>query len=189
MYIDSWKMIQIITYLLQKEGTMNYVKLLKLIYFADKFHLKEYWDLITWDTYYAMKMWPVASSVYDIIKVPEKFNYNSKKLPFKLKEWSYNLVIVKKIQDFDHLSQIEKESLDLIYERFWNISQRDLINLTHKYNEWKKFENNVNWWWRAEMNIFDFFEDSEWQDPIFNIPKDRVEITKDLYSEKLEYEI
>lgn len=182
-------MIQIITYLLQKEGTMNYVKLLKLIYFADKYHLKEYWDLITWDTYYAMKMWPVASSVYDIIKIPEKFNYDSKKLPFKLVESTYNLTIVKKIEDFDYLSQIEKESLDLIYDNFWQISKKKLIELTHEYKERKKFENNVNWWWRAEMNIFDFFEDSEWQDPIFDIPRDIVENTKDLYCEKLEYGI
>ena len=87
------KIIQVISYLLQKEKKMNYTKLIKLVFFADKLHLKTYWNIITWDNYRALKMWPVASLTLDIIKIPEDYSLDDQ-LPFK-KDW-YNLVETKK---------------------------------------------------------------------------------------------
>jgi uncharacterized phage-associated protein len=48
------KIVQVIAYLLQKEGQMDYLKIIKLIFFADKLHIKKYGRLITDDSYYAM---------------------------------------------------------------------------------------------------------------------------------------
>jgi hypothetical protein len=42
---------------------------------------------------------------------------------------------------------------------------------------------------RAQMDIKDFFQDSENQDPIFNIPKEEVDLAKDLYLEREQYSI
>ena len=180
------KIVLVIAYLLQKEGKMNYLKIIKLIFFADKLHIKKYWRLITDDSYYAMDKWPVASLTLNIIKEPEQLA-EWLELPFTNE--GYDLRVTKPISDFDRLSEVEKETLDLIYARFNQYDQRHLVGLTHNYIEWQNLKQEVDVMSRAQMDIKDFFQDSENQDPIFNIPKEEVDLAKDLYLEREQYAI
>lgn len=174
------KIIQVISYLLQKEKKMNYTKLIKLVFFADKLHLKTYWNIITWDNYRALKMGPVASLTLDIIRIPEDYSLDNQ-LPFK-KDW-YDLVETKKITDFDYLSETEKNTLDKIYDTFGKYSWNKLVDMTHKCIEWKSC-NICDW-----MNYESFFENSKWQNSIFDIDDEKVALAKDLFLERFEYEI
>lgn len=56
--------IEAIYYILSKLGKMDKLKLLKLVYLADKYHLIYYGRTITNDDYYAMKHGPIASNPY-----------------------------------------------------------------------------------------------------------------------------
>ena len=61
---------QALNYLASKSGgTLNKLKALKLIYFADRFHLRKYGRPVTGDEYLAMTYGPVASSVKDIAEM------------------------------------------------------------------------------------------------------------------------
>lgn len=44
-------------------------EVLKMLYFADKFHLEEYGFLALGDKYYAMEFGPVAECTYDLLKI------------------------------------------------------------------------------------------------------------------------
>lgn len=188
MYVDIEKITQVISYLLQhtSEKTMNYTKVLKLVFFADKLHLRLYGNLITNDTYCAMKYWPVASHTYDIIKNPEDIDFQWKKIPFS-KINNYDIKLDSNIDEFDMLSETEKKILDLILKTFWNENWKDLVEDTHKYKEWADVYNEQNQ--RAKMDITKFFENSVWQNEIFNDSDENLEIVKNLYLERASYAI
>lgn len=61
--------IQPVLYILNKSGkALDPHKIAKILYFADKLHLKKYARTITEDTYIKMNYGPVPSTIYDIIK-------------------------------------------------------------------------------------------------------------------------
>ena len=55
-------------------GRMPYLKLMKLMYFADRQMLVQHGTLITYDKWVAMKLGPVLSSTYDLIRNAEETN-------------------------------------------------------------------------------------------------------------------
>ena len=57
---------QIAAYLIIKEGgSINYLKLTKLLYFVDRTYLLKYGSLLTGDTYAALPIGPVLSQTLD----------------------------------------------------------------------------------------------------------------------------
>ncbi|GAI80268.1 unnamed protein product, partial [marine sediment metagenome] len=71
---DFRKTIQALHYLAKRlGGQVNFMKLLKLIYFADRYHLRKYASLITQDDYMAMKLGPVGSTTKNILKRDDVF--------------------------------------------------------------------------------------------------------------------
>jgi len=64
---DCRKTTQALNYFAIKAGgTINRMKAIKLVYLADRYHLRKYCRLITNDIYFAMDNGPVASGVKDI---------------------------------------------------------------------------------------------------------------------------
>ena len=187
MFVDIEKIIQVICYFLQKfpQKQLDYTKILKLVFFADKYHLREYWDMITNDKYYAMKLWPVASLTYDILKNPEDLDLEWIDLPFE--KDNFLIILKKEISDFDFLSETEKDTLDKIYKTFWNKDWKTLADDTHNYSERAEKYNPERW--RVDMDTIDFFNNSVNQDKIFDESPENLEITKSLYVEKLNYAI
>ena len=65
---DIKKAVQIINHLLKRNnGALNYTKLLKLLYVADKQALSQYDMTITGDTYVSMDHGPVLSEIYNLV--------------------------------------------------------------------------------------------------------------------------
>ncbi|MGD0679946.1 MAG: Panacea domain-containing protein, partial [Polyangiaceae bacterium] len=56
-------------WLLQEHGTLDHIKLLKLVVLADVEHLKRYGRPIVGGEYFAMEHGPVASQLYDELKL------------------------------------------------------------------------------------------------------------------------
>src|SRR5690554_5647220 len=69
---DLKKATQALNWLAVKSGgRINKLKALKLIYLADRYHLRKYGRLITNDSYFAMDYGPVPSGVKDLAEVSE----------------------------------------------------------------------------------------------------------------------
>ena len=72
---DIVKMTQILRYMLSFDdnGKMNRTKLIKLLWAADRYHMRHYGRLVSDSNYVAMKFGPVSSLALDIAQVKNDF--------------------------------------------------------------------------------------------------------------------
>jgi len=149
-------------YALKQGGSINKMKALKLIYLADRYHLRKYGRLITNDTYFAMEYGPVPSAVKDIVersfilgeiesKYSQKYIAQVDKRHFRSKGSVENKVF----------SQSDIEALDIVWKRYGSYDQFELAKLTHKYPEWKKHKRALDTSPRIQMALEDLFENLE----------------------------
>jgi uncharacterized phage-associated protein len=185
--LKKWVQVMNLFAHLEKKHTnksIDKLKMLKLVWVADRLHLRKYWKPIVWDTYFAMEMWPVASGITYIFDL-DKEAINEENIVYikrYLKKFSYKLIAEKEV-DYSLLSDSNVEIIEKAYLEFWNNNSSKLINITHKYPEWKKHEQDVNNWKIVPMSYLDFFENTPAQDQIFDMNVDDLEITKEIFIE------
>jgi len=153
------KILQALYYLQSRtptsnEDRFNKAYLLKMIFFADRYHLRHFGFLATEDKYCAMKNGPVASVTFDILKK------NWDEYSSDVEEISEHDVCIKEQSD-DYLSESFKESLDFALNEFKNYSWSVLSDISHCYPEWKKHEKELLSRKSVDMSDLDFFEDIE----------------------------
>jgi uncharacterized phage-associated protein len=117
-----------------EEGRMPYLRLLKLMYIADREMLAATASPITGDRGHAMKYGPVLSHVYALIKGSGP----------RFDDWDHHIstqgYAVKLVDDPGRgkLSRGEIEKLIEVSERYRSKDQWELSDLTHVFPEWKK---------------------------------------------------
>jgi uncharacterized phage-associated protein len=134
------KAAQAAAYLLKKHGDrLNYMKLIKLLYLADRKALLEYGQPITGSRMVSMPKGPVLSAVLDLINWGRKRNEPSQWLEFISEPIGYDVTIANGItlEDLDLLSGDERHILDEIDEEFGLIDKWSLVDLTHRLPEWR----------------------------------------------------
>lgn len=119
---------------------MNYTKLIKLLYIADKESFRKWNTPITCDNYVSMKNGPVLSKTYNFIKNESLSARDQKKWNVYFQNDGRNITQVKETAD-DELSQSEIDILDEIDTKFKNHSYSDMIEYTHD----KKHFPEVKW--------------------------------------------
>lgn len=160
---DFRKATQAIGYLARREGgQIGKLKLIKLAYLADRFHLRRYGRPIFNDAYLAMQYGPVGSSVKDIIELSPTFlgseerDYAGRFIEKGTKD---NTVRSRDAEDMDVFSDSEEEALRFAYDQFGRLSAADLVKVTHRYPEWQRhaavLDQGTS---RVSMSYQDFFE-------------------------------
>jgi len=130
------KTMQAIATLLRFHGTkeMGYLRLLKLLYIADRESLKETGRPITGDHIVAMEHGPVLSGVLDLIKGEHR----------AWKAWSEHFkkngyrIEVTNDPGIGKLSKYELGKLREITEQYADKNEWDMVEIVHKFEEWKK---------------------------------------------------
>lgn len=132
---DFAKTLQAAAVLLDTDnGQMGYMRLLKLLYIADRELLAETGRPLTGDRVLAMKQGPVLSRVFDLIKGQTA----------QADEWSDYLhteaykVLLKKKPGRGKLSKREVQKLHTLSERYRQLEDFDLSELTHQFAEWQE---------------------------------------------------
>jgi uncharacterized phage-associated protein len=177
------KITQVINFFAILSGSkINKLKLIKLIYFTDKYHLRKYGRTVINSEYWAMDYGPVAEAAKDIIDgstfLPSKESEYRK--TYIMKEG--NFISSLKPVDDDYLSESEIEAVNFVWQAYGRLSPAKLVNETHKYPEWKKFEDRLNSGsTREKMSIRDFFSDSD--DELSRATADYVDESYSLYEE------
>lgn len=122
---------------------MGRMRLLKLLYLANRKSLKETGDPIVDDDAYAMKFGPVLSETYNLIR---RENRNLTRQA----EWDRHFqkvdgILLKMIDDpgTDHLSDYDVKTLTSIAQQFRDAEDEDLSELTHTFEEWLKHWDNT----------------------------------------------
>ena len=174
-----------------KGGAINKMKAIKLIYLADRLHLRKYGRPIVGDMYFAMKLGPVGSRVKRSAELEEglpeeAFDYAKKYIrPSEDKK----TVISVKAPDKDVFSETDLECLKNVYEVFADRDQFELAKLTHTYPEWSKHERVLKQGKKSvPMEYGDFFSTAGKQDGIFNQDAHILGLSKDQFEELREVE-
>ncbi len=134
--LDFKKTIQAATLLAQRElgGIISRMRLLKLLYIADREALKEIGRTISGDRHAALRKGPILSEFYDIIKGE---TVRSKVFEKSFKSVGYKLNLIKSA-GVGHLNRYEIRKLQEISERYAGQDDEDLSEITHAFSEWKK---------------------------------------------------
>ncbi len=185
------KSIQVLNFFARKEGgSINKMKAIKLIWLADRAHLRKYGRPITNDRYYAMQYGPVPSNTKDLCECDNIFlGEAEKKERDKYINPHHNNIKYDSLNEVndDFFSETDLEILDEIYEVFGKYEHYYLAdNISHIFPEWKKHENEIIKCGesRVEMDYEDFFENPAEGDGYFNkIDPELLEIAKSIYKE------
>jgi len=180
---DYKKITQIINYLVRKDASsssMPELKVIKLVWAADRYHLRKYARTVSGDQYYAMINGPVGSMTKDIAEFSDNSTFHSlnrdetfRYLATYIKYEKNNRdAQISSINDVDktELSDTDCEALEFAWNNFGKYDYLTLINITHKYPEWinkqKELKRERK---RVKMNLLDFFKnlDGNEDDPFF----------------------
>ncbi|GBU21999.1 hypothetical protein R80B4_01901 [Fibrobacteres bacterium R8-0-B4] len=140
----------------------NKVYLLKMLYFADRYHIRHFGGLATGDTYFAMRYGPVASLTLDVLnKSPYSINSAETIFLSDVYRLSENDVEIRS-QEKDELWEGFKKALDFALKEFGQYNWNQLSALSHCYPEWKKHEIELsNPRSSVLMDMRDFFDDPD----------------------------
>ena len=119
---------------LEPSRSMSYMRLLKLLYIADRESLKETGAPVTGDRVVAMKQGPVLSETYELIK-GEHLRYAEWERAFKREGYRIELV---EDPGIGRLCKYEIDKLNEISEKYREADEWDMVNVTHEFPEWKK---------------------------------------------------
>lgn len=115
-------------------GCLPYMKLIKLLYIADRRSLTMLHSSITTDSSFSMKYGPVPTCILDCIKHADEYPSDS---PWNssIKTRGYD-VILKKTFSQRFLSQEERDLLETVNSEYKGKDQFDLSDITHAFPEW-----------------------------------------------------
>ncbi|HEV2046072.1 MAG TPA: Panacea domain-containing protein [Chthoniobacterales bacterium] len=160
-------------------GSINKMKALKLVYFADRFHLRKYGRPVVGDEYLAMNYGPVASGTKDLAEMSDFLGEEEGRYAKRFIRPAESAITYASVHDVDEkvLSESDREALEFAWKQFGHVTQFALSKLTHRYPDWKKHEPALaaKTASRVPMNYRDFLEDPKGNaDPCFELgDKDR----------------
>jgi uncharacterized phage-associated protein len=122
-------------------GQMHYIKLIKLMYLADREALLRWGVPITRDRYVSMDNGPVLSRVLNLITDDRPKPVWSEFISAPLGEYEVKLL---KAAPTDALSRAEENLLDEIFQKYGYRNRWELIeNVVHKLPEWQNPNKSV----------------------------------------------
>lgn len=188
---DYKKTVQSLNFFAVKEGgRIDKLKAIKLLWLADRFHIRKFGSPITNDIYFAMGLGPVGSLAKDLIAQDPSF---------EAPEIEYSKEYLKKINnttfesirgvDAKVLSDAEKESLKFAFNNFKQFKGIQLARISHVFPEWEKFQSKIEKEGvpRVQMDYIDFFKNPECETSEttkFEVEAEELEEAKKAFIEK-----
>lgn len=132
---EQRKLKEIVLYLLNATGGLDYYRVFKLLYFAEREHLAKWGHKMIADDFCALDYGPVPTQLYDAIKVlnVEKTNLASilhQDIVFAGEDAPY-VLIPKRSADMDYISDSEKEMLDKSINENASLTFEELLKKSH----------------------------------------------------------
>lgn len=130
------KTIEAATFLLQAlGGEMPYIKLIKLLYLADRAQIRRQGHSITGDTHWSLAYGPILSDTLNALKSKELPTTWSRHVHVDLEARVVSLVGSPRIAK---LSRAEVEILTAVAAEHGHLPWEELVEITHSFPEWKK---------------------------------------------------
>jgi uncharacterized phage-associated protein len=123
-------------FLMLRGQPMSYLKLVKLLYFADREALLRWGRPITTDCYVSMDKGPVVSRIYDLIADGLPPDIRSPWTDLISPPENYEVALLQSPPPDDELSRAEEEMIDEIFARYGGKSRWELVDMSHSLPEW-----------------------------------------------------
>ena len=190
MMNDTRKIIQALTYIAyQQPGhKINSMKAYKLLWLADRYHLRQYGRTITGDIFFALPHGVVPSDAKNVVEhqathSPTDEKYRDKYIK-RLGKYSFQAITEPDVMLF---SDSDQEVLDKILQVFGALDQYELEKLSHKFPEWLAYESKL----RAEgtpkaykIDIDYFFDEAkEDNSGLFADDPEKIALIKEYFHE------
>lgn len=120
--------------LAMRGGRMHYLKLIKLLYLADRAALLSWGAPITTDRYASMDHGPVVSNIYDLITDEKPKPVWAEFISPPLGEYEVEL---RRETPNDRLSAAEEKLLEQVYQSYGHWNRWKLVEFCHTLPEWK----------------------------------------------------
>lgn len=138
MFTDA-KIAQIAAVLAHKQGgSINILKLMKLMYLVDRTAMEEDGDPITFDVMFAMHHGPILSKAYDFADNREKSKEWSAWLK---KRWVHDIRLKREEfsrEDLDQLSNADLRIIEKVWNEYGDMSEFQLRDYVHvNCEEWQ----------------------------------------------------
>jgi uncharacterized phage-associated protein len=143
----------------QNGGEIEKLHALKLVFFADRFHLRKYGRPITNDQYWAMRLGPVPSGVKDLFEL-DSASHDERHYAEGFFVRGTRPHTIRSIAEVDShvVSQTDLEAVEFAWRSFGRLS--GIVERTHNYPEWKRHEPAIEGGTtRVPMDYNDFLED------------------------------
>lgn len=166
---DSEKAIEAIKLILANtEGTLDYYKIFKILYFADLNHIAKYGSPIFGDRYIAMKDGPVPSHIYDEFK---SLRYNSETLSRFNDNFKVNGYYVSQIKPVD-LDLLSKSEIDALINSIQDNKHLSYGTLTKKAHglAWESADRD------NDISIFDMAKEAGASEDLLKYINHQIEI-------------
>ncbi len=169
---------------------MNKLKIVKLIWAADRYHLRKYGRTVTDTEYFALPHGPVSSLTLDVIDNDEVALYEEdiSFIARHITPWENdkNQIVLYNETEDDYLSETDKEALQFAWDTFGDKDPFELADeITHKYPEWSKFHEHFdvkNERSRRHIDLDDFFKNPA-EDAFFATDDTILAASKELYEQ------
>lgn len=187
--MDTRKIIQSLGYLAnqQPNKTLDNMKAYKLLWLADRYHIRQYGRTISGDEYYALPYGMVPSDAKCILEGQVTKLENRKEMAEEYLEILPNHQYKsKQMPDMNVFSETDVQTLDLIVNHFNHLSAFELSELSHQFPEWKHYEKDLQnekkkKAYKINMNLF--FENKEEKSGLFMDDSLLLELTKAVYQQ------
>lgn len=176
---DYEKIVQMINFFARRMRNHRISKLicLKIIFLADRYHLRMYGRTITGDRYFAMQYGPVASDskkTFEFIDIPtQMLEYASSYLTPQ----EDNVVVSVREPDLDVFSETDLEAMNEALKAYSN-NRTNIVAYTHQFPEWSKHEEALKHVKVQKMDFADFFQDVSKLVEYCPADRERVELNK-----------
>lgn len=132
------KIQAVVLYILQhfKDG-VDYIKLFKIMYFAQREYLATNGLCMVEDTFKARPKGPVPALTYKVVKLvenglePDTEGNDLSEFQSSIEVGADQIVHAVKDPDMDYISEMEKEEIDNIITKYGNMESKDLSLLSH----------------------------------------------------------
>lgn len=185
---DTTKIIQALTYLAdhQRGKVIDNMKAYKLLWLADRYHLRMYGRTITGDSYYAMPLGIVPSDAKCVLEGAKTKLQNPKgyKERYIRNEGTHQFIAISD-PDLKVFSDSDQEALDKVLSVYGAYNAMQLSEMSHKFPEWTFYRDMLedpeakN---SYKIDLAHFFETTpEEHQQFFDESEELLELTEELY--------
>lgn len=167
----------------QSGGLLNKMKGIKLVWLADRYHLRQYGRTITGDVYFALPYGPIPSTTRDLLE----------QTTFSDIEREYAQQYIEPLEDYDFkvvreistkvFSETDLNVLYLIQKHYGHLNHFQLSDLSHSYPEWAKYKAafEAKQASRFQIDLELFFTNVKDGYGLFEDSEESIAITKKMY--------